>query len=132
MTAVHSWSISTLDGTVFSRRPINHRFAAGALTLAVIMSPYVAYGQAVGRRALSAAEIDDIARLEMMEDQRHFDSTELARLLAAPNAEVRRRAALAVARLADKRGVELLRSRPLDVDTSVAATVVFAVGQLRD
>src|SRR5258706_441163 len=46
--------------------------------------------------------------------------------------EVRRRAALAVGRIADKRGIALLRARPLDRDTSVAATVVFAVGQLRD
>jgi HEAT repeat protein/cyclophilin family peptidyl-prolyl cis-trans isomerase len=39
---------------------------------------------------------------------------------------------LAVARINDKRGVALLRARPLDADTALAATMVFAVGQLRD
>src|SRR6185436_3087705 len=45
---------------------------------------------------------------------------------------VRRRAALATGRIFDKRGIALLRARPLDADTAVAATVVFAVGHMRD
>lgn len=105
---------------------------AAVAAIAVATTPYVSFGQAVGRPPLHAAEIDDIARLEMMEDLRQFDGTALDQLLAAPHVEVRRRAALSVARIADKRGVALLRARPLDRDTSVAATVVFAVGQLRD
>ncbi len=68
----------------------------------------------------------------MIEDRREFDATELARMLASAHPEVRRRAAQAIARINDKRGVALLRARPLDADTAVAATVVFAVGQLRD
>jgi Peptidyl-prolyl cis-trans isomerase (rotamase) - cyclophilin family len=102
------------------------------ITIVAVTTPYAALAQGVGHRTLGAREIDAIARLEMMEDRRHFDSTALSRLLRAPHPEVRRRAALAVARLADKRGVALLRSRPLDADTAVAATTVFAVGQLRD
>jgi HEAT repeat protein/cyclophilin family peptidyl-prolyl cis-trans isomerase len=39
---------------------------------------------------------------------------------------------LAVARINDKRGISLLRARQLDADTALAATTVFAVGQLRD
>ena len=53
-------------------------------------------------------------------------------MLGAKHPEVRRRAALAVGRINDKRGVSLLRARPLDPDTAIAATTVFAVGQLKD
>jgi HEAT repeat protein/cyclophilin family peptidyl-prolyl cis-trans isomerase len=88
--------------------------------------------QAVERRPLGAAEIDDIARLEMMEDHRQFDSLELARILGSKHPEVRRRAAVSIGRIADRRGVVLLRAQPLDRDTAVAASVVFAIGQLRD
>lgn len=90
-------------------------------------------GQTGAHRRLGAADIDAIARLEMMEDRRQLDSADVSELLSAAHPEVRRRAALTVARIpADKRGVALLRARPLDQDTAVAATVVFAVGQLRD
>jgi peptidyl-prolyl cis-trans isomerase B (cyclophilin B) len=88
--------------------------------------------QRTTRRPLTAADIGDIATLEMLEDRRQFDSTELARLLTSGHPEVRRRAAITVGRIADKRGIALLRAMPLDVDTAVAASVVFAVGQLRD
>src|SRR3954462_3669741 len=89
-------------------------------------------GHAQSRRPLSSADIDAIAALEMLEDRRQFDSTELTRLLASPHPEVRRRAALAPGRINDRRGIALLHARPLDADTAVAATVVFAVGHLRD
>jgi hypothetical protein len=39
---------------------------------------------------LSPADIDDIARLVMLEDHREFDSTDLSRLLASRHPEVRR------------------------------------------
>src|ERR1043165_3172091 len=87
---------------------------------------------AQNHRPLSAADIDDIARLEMLEDYRQFDGTELARLLGSAHPEVRRRAAISVGRINDKRGVALLRAQPLDRDTAVAPSTRFAVGQLRD
>jgi cyclophilin family peptidyl-prolyl cis-trans isomerase/HEAT repeat protein len=99
---------------------------------ALLALPPLLGAQPAARRPLGAAEIDDLARLVMLEDRRALDDTALARLLAAPHPEVRRRAAIAVARIADRRGVALLRARPLDADTAVAATTVFAVGQLRD
>ena len=68
----------------------------------------------------------------MLEDHREFDTTDLSRLLASAHPEVRRRAALAIGRIADKRGYALLRAKPLDADTAVAATEVFAAGQLKD
>jgi HEAT repeat protein/cyclophilin family peptidyl-prolyl cis-trans isomerase len=97
-----------------------------------LLASATAHAQAARRPALSTADVDDIATLEMLEDRRQFDSAQLARILVAPHPELRRRAAMSIARIADKRGLGLLRSRPLDADTSVAATVVFAVGQLRD
>jgi len=103
-----------------------------AIGLAFAFAASPLSGQTNVRRPLGTNEIDAIARLEMLEDHREFDSNALARLLVASHPEVRRRAAVTVARLADKRGVALLRANPLDADTAVAATVVFAVGQLRD
>ena len=88
--------------------------------------------QAPRRPPLDSSAVSDIATLLMLEDTRTFDSTTLSRLLASPHPEVRRRAMLSVARINDKRGVALLRARPLDADTSLAATTVFAVGQLKD
>ena len=84
------------------------------------------------RPSLDSASISDIAKLLLLEDVRRFDTIELTRLLESKHPEVRRRAMLSVARLKDPRGVALLRARPLDLDTALAATTVFAVGQLRD
>jgi HEAT repeat protein/cyclophilin family peptidyl-prolyl cis-trans isomerase len=84
------------------------------------------------RRPLASADVDNIARLLMLEDQRTYDDTLLTRLIASPHPEIRRRAALTIARLADKRGMPLLRTRLTDADTAVVATAVFAIGQIRD
>lgn len=105
---------------------------AAAASIAVALLPYVAPAQGVGRPVLRAADVDAIARLEMLEDQRRFDSTALSNLLASAHPEVRRRAALTVGRIADKRGMALLRALPSERDTAVLATVVFAAGQLKD
>ena len=101
-------------------------FALAAMLGSVRIAP------AQARVPLSRFDIDDIARLVMHEDHREFDSTDLSRLLASQHPEVRRRAALAIGRIADKRGFVILRAKPLDTDTAVAATEVFAAGQLKD
>jgi HEAT repeat protein len=93
-------------------------------------SASLAAGQS--RRSLDSTAVSDIARLLLLEDVRRFDSLELGRALESKHPEVRRRAMLAVAHIFDKRGVALLRAQPLDADTALAATAVFAVGQLRD
>jgi len=93
------------------------------------------FGSALGaqrRPPLDSASINGIAKLLMLEDVRRFDEPELARLLESKYPEVRRRAMLSVARIRDPRGVALLRAHPLDSDTTLAATTVFGVGQLRD
>ena len=102
-----------------------------AFTLLIAVSALAA-AQEPRRPRLDSAAVHDIARLLLLEDTRQYDSLELARLLDAKHPEVRRRAMLSVGRINDKRGVALLRVRPLDRDTALAATTVFAVGQLRD
>ncbi len=97
-----------------------------------VLGARVGAARAQRRPRLDSAAVTDIATLLRLEDTRTFDAPELARLLTAKHPEVRRRAILAIARINEKAGVALLRSRPLPADTAIAATTVFAVGQLRD
>jgi len=104
--------------------------ATGALLAALF--PATATGQISSRPALSQSDIADIATLLLLEDNRRFDSTALARVLRAPHPELRRRAALSIGRIANPAGRALLRDARGDRDTAVAATVVFATAQLYD
>ncbi len=88
--------------------------------------------QGRGRRPLAAGDVDAITRLVMLEDTRAFDPEELGRLIASAHPEVRRRAVLAVGRIADARGNALLAGNRSQADPEVAATVVFSTGQLKD
>jgi HEAT repeat protein/cyclophilin family peptidyl-prolyl cis-trans isomerase len=99
--------------------------------VALLTSAHIASAQA-HKPALALADIDDISSLVMLEDHRDFDSAALSRILESAHPEVRRRAALSIGRIADRRGFALLRAKPLDADTAVAATEVFAAGQLKD
>lgn len=81
---------------------------------------------------LSSSDIDDIATLLKLEDTRQFDAAALARIVRSTHPEVRRRAAVAIARIADGRGGALLVDVRTDVDPEVAASAVFALGQLKD
>jgi peptidylprolyl isomerase len=105
------------------------RLAASLASLALATS---ALAQGAPRRPLSPGDISDITHLLMFEDHRTFDDTALTRMLHATHPEVRRRTALAIGRIADPRGRALLVAARGDADTSVAATVVFAAGQMRD
>jgi HEAT repeat protein/cyclophilin family peptidyl-prolyl cis-trans isomerase len=87
---------------------------------------------ATKRLPLTAADIAEIVALEKLEDRRDFDAGALQRLAGAKHPELRRRAALAIARLYDPRGRALLKAMRADPDTSVLATVVWATGQLID
>jgi HEAT repeat protein/cyclophilin family peptidyl-prolyl cis-trans isomerase len=84
------------------------------------------------RPPLSPTDIADIVTLERIEDRRDFDAQSLTRIAASKHPELRRRAALAIARLYDPRGRELLRGMRGDADTVVLATVAWATGQLVD
>ncbi|MGH7470280.1 MAG: HEAT repeat domain-containing protein [Longimicrobiales bacterium] len=84
------------------------------------------------RRPLAERDMADITTLVMLEDRRDFNEEALTRILRAEHPEVRRRAVLAIARIADARGRALLQGARVDADSSVAATAVFGLGQLRD
>lgn len=106
----------------------NVRVMAVALLASVL--PLAAFAQA--RPPLSAADVADIVTLEKIEDRRNYDTAALQRIATAPHPELRRRAALAIARLYDWRGRDLLKSMRAETDTAVLATVVWATGQLVD
>ena len=102
-------------------------------SLLVLASALAATAPAHGQKPpLSAADVADIVTLEKIEDRRDFDAAALQRIAASKHPELRRRAALAIARLYDPRGRELLRAMRTESDTVVLATVVWATGQLVD
>jgi cyclophilin family peptidyl-prolyl cis-trans isomerase/HEAT repeat protein len=80
----------------------------------------------------SDAEISASARLLRLEDLREFIAPVLDSATSAASPLVRRRAALALGRLGDARGVRNLVPLLRDPDASVAATAAFALGQLGD
>ncbi|HEY7474606.1 MAG TPA: HEAT repeat domain-containing protein [Vicinamibacterales bacterium] len=84
------------------------------------------------RPPLSAADIADIARLVMLEDTRELDEAAIGQALRSSHAEVRRRAAMAIGRIAKPAGGALLAAPRTDPDPSVVAAVAFATGQLKD
>src|SRR5262245_56012395 len=79
------------------------RSSAAAL-LSFGLSVYPLRGVSAQKPARSAADIDDIATLVMLEDRREYDSTALARILSSSHPEVRRRAAVAIGRIAAPTG----------------------------
>lgn len=84
------------------------------------------------RRPLSAADIDAITKIVMLEDTRQFDEAVLAKLLTSAHSEVRRRAVIAVGRIVNPAGRALLVAARKDDDAEIVATVAFATGQLKD
>jgi HEAT repeat protein/cyclophilin family peptidyl-prolyl cis-trans isomerase len=109
-------------------RPLSRALGA-TLAIALFAVRPVA---AQAKPALAAADIADIVTLEKIEDRRAFDDASLQRITASTHPELRRRAALAIARLYDARGRALLKAMRSEPDTSVLATVVWATGQLVD
>jgi peptidylprolyl isomerase len=97
-------------------------------SLALAGAPHTAEAQ----RPLAPADIDDIARLVMLEDRRELNDTVLSRILRSSHPEVRRRAALAVGRIGNGRGRPLLVAVRADRDSAVVATVALSTGQLAD
>ena len=81
---------------------------------------------------LTDADIDAIADLLRLEDRREYDEAALRAGLEHPNLEVRRRAALAIGRIGDRRGTSLLLQALEDTSALVRADAAFALGQLRD
>lgn len=101
-----------------------------AVAVFVATMPLAASAQA--RPLLSASDVADIVTLEKIEDRRDFDAAALQRIATSKHPELRRRAALAIARLYDWRGRDLLAQMRSEKDPVVLATVVWATGQLID
>jgi cyclophilin family peptidyl-prolyl cis-trans isomerase/HEAT repeat protein len=92
---------------------------------------------AVGPRPLPAQQADEalvgqLARLLAASDARVFDAAALRDGVAAANFDVRRQAALAVGRIGDPQGVDLLVPLLTDTAESVRAAAAFALGLLKD
>ncbi len=100
--------------------------------IAALVLAFAALLHAAPRRGLRAADLEQMAGLLFLEDSRRMDESILAKALQASHPEVRRRAVMAVGRIADPRGKALLVPARLDPDAEVVAAVAFAAGQLKD
>lgn len=98
--------------------------------IAVVIAVVVSAPGAQQRRPLSQTDLADIATLLKLEDIRQFDEAALGRILKAAHPEVRRRAAMSIGRIADPKGLALLDTLKVDRDAEVAASAVFAIGQI--
>jgi HEAT repeat protein/cyclophilin family peptidyl-prolyl cis-trans isomerase len=83
-------------------------------------------------KPLTPADIDDIAKLVMLEDTRRFDEETLARLIKSEHPEVRRRAVVSVGRIVKDGARTLLATARTDADPEIVATVAWASGQQKD
>ena len=108
------------------RRSVSLLLTLTALPGALILA------QRPARPPLSTAEIADITRLVMLEDTRELDEAAIGQALRSTHPEVRRRAAMAIGRIAKPAGGALLTTARQDSDAAVVAAVAFATGQLKD
>ena len=88
--------------------------------------------QAPARPPLNSAHVFTIAQLLMLEDTRELDVDVIGGALKSPHPEIRRRAAIAIARIVKPEGRALLEAAANDANDDVAATIVFAMGQQRN
>ena len=102
------------------------------ILLVVLAATSLTLAQGRAHPPLAAKDIDDLATLLMLEDTRRLDRAALAPILTSTHPEVRRRAVVAVGRIADPGGVELLMPARRDPDPEVRASVAFALGQIKD
>ena len=126
--------LALLLGVASPRSAVAQSAKAGAKTPAKPGAASVGAptSMSVKRLPLAVTDIADIVTLEKLEDRRDYDAATLQRISTAKHPELRRRAALAIARLYDPRGRALLRAMRTDPDTAVLATVAWATGQLVD
>jgi HEAT repeat protein/cyclophilin family peptidyl-prolyl cis-trans isomerase len=96
---------------------------------AVTMSSVSAQRQ--NKPPLASADIDAIAQLLMLEDTRTLDQTVFEAVIGSAHPEVRRRAAMALGRIAKPEGIGLVGQFRDDPDPEVAASAAFAYGQLK-
>jgi cyclophilin family peptidyl-prolyl cis-trans isomerase/HEAT repeat protein len=111
---------------------IGRSAAVSGLLVALIALFAAATPAAAQHRPLAGRDLTTAANLLRLEDRREYDAEALTQAASSANAEVRRRAVLAIGRIGDKRGTALVTPRLTDADTAVAANAAFALGLLRD
>src|SRR5574338_1253216 len=82
--------------------------------------------------AQQSALVEVLAPVLQAEDSRHFDGATLTAAMSHPDSFVRSTAAIAIGRIGDARGRDLLIRAMADPDTTVRVAAVFGLGLLRD
>jgi cyclophilin family peptidyl-prolyl cis-trans isomerase/HEAT repeat protein len=82
--------------------------------------------------AQQGSQIEQLAPVLQAEDSRAFDGAALTAALQSADSFVRATAAVAVGRIGDPRGLDLLVRAMTDPDTTVRVAAVFGLGLLRD
>jgi peptidylprolyl isomerase len=111
---------------------MDSRRLASFLALLIALPAALASAPQNARLPLSAGDIASITRLVMLEDRRELDEAAITQALRADHPEVRRRAAMAIGRIARSEAGPWLSAARADADAAVAGAVAFATGQLRD
>ena len=96
----------------------------------LLLLALLATGGSLG--AQESALVEALAPVLAAEDARAWKPQELGAALVYPDSLVRRTAALAIGRIGDARGVDLLVPLLSDPDTTVRVAAVFALGLLGD
>ncbi len=106
---------------------IHGRIGGAALGLLLLsgIAPRVAVAQ-------QSELIEVLAPVLQAEDSRRFDATTLTAAMSHPDSFVRSTAAIAIGRIGDRRGLDLLIRALSDPDTTVRVAAVFGLGLLRD
>jgi cyclophilin family peptidyl-prolyl cis-trans isomerase/HEAT repeat protein len=108
---------------------VRRRGAGLVLVAALIAAPAAAQDVPP---AVDEAVVARLARLLQDTDARRYDGAFLRELLQAPEAGVRRQAALAAGRIGDGQAVDLLVTALSDTADAVAVAAAFGLGLLRD
>src|SRR3989442_6060141 len=111
-----------------SRSRIRSAFSAGLLLALAAAAPWR------GGRAQQQDEalVGQLARLLAAADARAFDAALFRETLHHPDAVVRRQAALAIGRIGDPAGADLLVQALADSGAAVQAAAAFGLGLLKD
>lgn len=108
------------------------RVHTAILLTVALAAPSTVLAQRARSVPLASADVDALVQLVRLEDTRTFDEAALTRLVNAAHPEVRRRAIVALGRIADPRGRTLLAGLHGQSSPEMLATVAFAAGQLKD